>query len=789
MSPGPGSGTHGGDELRRENEELRARIAQLSAASLRIGSSLDLDTVLGEIAESARALTGARYAAIATMDENGKPVDFVTSGFTEEEHRAMEEWSDGPKLFEHFRDLDGPLRIADVPGHVRALGFSPDRLPWGTFQGTPMRHRGQHVGNFYLVEKEGRAAFTDDDEEILILFGAQAAAAIANARTYRDEQRARADLEALVETSPVGVAVFDAVTGRAVSFNREARRIVETLLAPDRPPEELLSILTLRRADGREIALADYPLAETLGSAETVRGEEIVLSTPDGRSVTTLVNATPIPSRDGAVGSVVVTLQDLAPLEELDRMRAEFLRMVSHELRTPLAAIKGSTAAVLGGVRNFAPVETLAFFRVVDEQADRMIGLVADLLDAGRIDAGTLSVAAEPTEMATLVEGARTAFLSGGGRHAVTIDLPPDLPRVMADRERIAQVLGNLLANAARQSPESLPICIAAVREDVHVAVSVADQGQGIAPERLAHLFRKHAGTGEGEAGGSGLGLAICKGLVEAHGGRIRAESAGPGRGARFTFTLPVADEPGAAPPGADRQAPAPQPEAECILVVDDDPQTLRHVRDALAGAGYSPLVCADFRELAQIVREEQPALVLLDLVLPGADGIELMQTLPELARQPVIFISAYGRDETVARALEAGAADYIVKPFSPTELVARVRAALRRRADPEPFVLGDLAIDYDRRQVAVAGRAVELTPTEYELLRMLSLEAGRVVTYPALLDQVWDQRADGSWKVVRAFVKQLRAKLGDKAADPSWIFNVRGVGYRMPRPGEPSES
>ena len=141
----------------------------------------------------------------------------------------------------------------------------------------------------------------------------------------------------------------------------------------------------------------------------------------------------------------------------------------------------------------------------------------------------------------------------------------------------------------------------------------------------------------------------------------------------------------------------------------------------------------------------------------------------------------------TVARALEAGAADYIVKPFSPTELVARVRAALRRRADLEPFVLGEFAIDYDRRRVTVAGRAVELTPTEYELLRLLSLEAGRVLTYRALLDQIWSRRAEGSWKVVRAFVKQLSAKLGDDAADPSWIFNVRGVGYRMARPGEPS--
>ena len=219
---------------------------------------------------------------------------------------------------------------------------------------------------------------------------------------------------------------------------------------------------------------------------------------------------------------------------------------------------------------------------------------------------------------------------------------------------------------------------------------------------------------------------------------------------------------------------------------MDDDPLTLRHVRDALAEAGYSPVVTGEHRELADIVRAERPALVLLDLVLPGADGVELMQTVPALADLPVIFISAYGRDETVARALEAGAADYIVKPFSPTELVARIRAVLRRRADPEPFVLGDLAIDYNRRLVTVAGRAVNLTATEYELLRALSLGAGRVVTYETLLDRVWRDRTNGDRKVLLAFVKQLRAKLGDDAADPTWIFNVRGVGYRMPQPGEP---
>ena len=139
--------------------------------------------------------------------------------------------------------------------------------------------------------------------------------------------------------------------------------------------------------------------------------------------------------------------------------------------------------------------------------------------------------------------------------------------------------------------------------------------------------------------------------------------------------------------------------------------------------------------------------------MLPGTDGIELMRQVPELAERPVIFISGYGRDETIARALEAGADDYIVKPFSPTELTARIRAALRRRADPDTFVLGDLAIDHEQRRVTLAGRPVTLTATEYEVLRLLALNAGRVTTYEVLLHQVWRGRDTAGPKIVRAFV------------------------------------
>ena len=772
------------DEPNPDVEALRERSARLSGAILRISASLDVDTVLREVVDSARALTGARYGVIATIDEVGRPLGHVASGLTPEEAREMAAWPDAMRLFEHLRGLDGPLRLPDLGEYVASLGLAPGLIACRTFQGTPMRHQGLDVGHFFLGEKAGGAEFTDEDEEVLVLLAAQAAIAIANARAHRDERRARADLEALVETSPVGVVVFEAATGNPLTVNREAKRMLAGLLGPDGSLESLREVLTSRLADGREVTL------DELKHAETLRAAEVELSVPDGRSVRMLVNATPIRSGGGEAETVVVTMQDLAALEETERLRAAFLGMVSHELRAPVAAIRGSAVTLLEDERELDAAERRAFHRIIVEQSGHMRRLVGDLLDAGRIDAGKLSVEPEPREIARLVEQARTAFESGGGRQAMRIDLPTDLPRVMADERRIVQVLGNLLANAARHAPQSSPIHVAAVREGLEVAVSVTDEGRGIPPERLPHLFRRYADAGNGDgAAGFGLGLAICKGLVEAHGGRIRAESAGAGRGTRFTFTLPVAEEAGAAglarapsPPRGTRSAKPP------VLVVDDDPQMLRRIRDALAAAGYAPVVTGAPEEVASLIRTHRPQLVVLDLVLPDTDGIELMRSVPELADLPVIFISAYGRDETVVQALEAGADDYVVKPFSDAELAARVRAALRRRAGTEPFVLGALAIDYERRRVTVAGRAVHLTPHEYELLRVLSLDAGRVVTFKSLLRRLWANGENGKesdTEPVRGVVKRLRRKLGEDAANPTYVLNERGVGYRMPGPDE----
>ena len=368
------------DEAARRIESPRERDATLASAILRVGRSLNLDTVLREVVDGARALTGARYGVITTVDGDGQPRDFVTSGFTLDEQRAMESWPDALRLFGHLRELAAPLRLPDLDAWIRSLGLSPCPFPCGTFQATPMRHQGTAAGGFFLGGKA--AGFTDADEELLVLFAQQAASALANARAHREEQRARADLAALVETCPVGVAVFDAASGVPLSLNREARRIVARLGTPDDSVERLRAALVCRRGDGREVTLGD------LGTGETVRAEEVEIFVRGGKSVRTLIDATPIRSPEGAVERVVVTLQDLAPFEALERSRAAFLGMVSHELRTPLAAIKGSAATALEDGQDPDRDELRQFLRIIEEQAGRMSGLIGDLLDAGRLGAG-----------------------------------------------------------------------------------------------------------------------------------------------------------------------------------------------------------------------------------------------------------------------------------------------------------------------------------------------------------------------------------------------------------------
>ena len=789
------------DELTAEVTALRERLSSLSEASLRINESLDFEMVLQGVLDSARSLTGARYGMIYLFSDTGRIGDNVFSGVSPEQARQFWEMPNAMVFHRNLEEHEGTVRIRDFHSHIKEHSLPELHLPFPVnpvlpVLAVPILSRGERVGAIYLGDKEQQSVvsgaeleFTLGDEEAMSVFASQAALVISNARIHREEQRARAYLETLLNTTPVGVLVFDAENAALLYANREATRILGDQLLPGGSVDELLSTATFRRSDGREIPLSALPVARVLRSGEVLQAEEIVIEAQDGRSISVMVNATPILSDEGAVERVVASVQDVTRMAELEKLRAEFLGMIGHELRTPLASIKGSASTLLDSSASLDPAETVQYHRIINEQADYMRDLIADLIDVVRIETGTLSVHPEPTEVSRLVDEGRNAFLSAGGRDNMRINLMPDLPPVMADRRRVAQVIGNLLVNAARNSHETSAIRVDAAVEDLHVAISVADSGKGLPPERLPYLFQKFTRPEDRDPNRDlGLGLAICKGIVEAHGGRIWAESDGPGLGSRFTFTVPTsAQAPASA--AAERVHTAAATgragrEQTRVLAVDDDPRLLKHVRDSLANAGYSPVVTGDPDEVLSLMEETRPHVVLLDLMLPGTDGVELMRDIHTSHDTPVIFLSAYDQDELIARAFENGAVDYIVKPFSPTELAARVNAALRKKAEkPSSFKLGELAINYAERSVVVAGRYVELTPIEYGLLVELSTNLGSALTHEQLLLRVWGSSQSGDARPMRTAIKNLRRKLGDEVGSPRYVVTVPRVGYRMPRP------
>jgi two-component system, OmpR family, KDP operon response regulator KdpE len=220
------------------------------------------------------------------------------------------------------------------------------------------------------------------------------------------------------------------------------------------------------------------------------------------------------------------------------------------------------------------------------------------------------------------------------------------------------------------------------------------------------------------------------------------------------------------------------------VLVVDDEVEMQRALRAGLQYHDFDVRAVGSGEEAIRESAAWRPDVILLDLGLPGMDGFATLRALRPATRAAVIVVSVMPGEKDKVRALDAGADDYVVKPFGTEELVARIRAVLRRQADVttgEPVVrTGDLEIDIARRHVSVHGETVRLTPTEYELLRYLALHAGKPVSHSTLLRQVWGEYAVGDKYNTRYVVAQIRKKLGDDPSNPRYIVNEPGVGYRL---------
>jgi len=222
------------------------------------------------------------------------------------------------------------------------------------------------------------------------------------------------------------------------------------------------------------------------------------------------------------------------------------------------------------------------------------------------------------------------------------------------------------------------------------------------------------------------------------------------------------------------------------VLVVEDEPQMLRFLRTSLGTHGYRLVETTTAAEALAQAAARSPDVILLDLGLPDLDGLEVTRRLREWTTTPIIVLSARGQDEDKINALDAGADDYLTKPFSVGELLARIRVALRHAAgvaagaQESVFVVGDLRVDLAKREVFVGAEEVHLTPTEYRLLGVLVKYAGKVVTHRQLLKEVWGPHYVEHTQYLRVFMGQLRQKLEPEPAKPRYLINEPGVGYRL---------
>jgi PAS domain S-box-containing protein len=485
-------------------------------------------------------------------------------------------------------------------------------------------------------------------------------------------------------------------------------------------------------------------------------------------------------------------MQDVTEMREQSAWKLELLSILAHDLRTPLATLKGHATALLANYQNWGSEMGMEFLRTINRNVDELIHQVERNLALTRVETGRLGLRPEAIEPEALIHQAIERAAGSLGEREIIYDLSDDLPQLRVDPARTEEVIINLLDNASRYTPSETPISIRTRTFDNWLHISVVDQGPGIPSEKQREIFEKYV-RGEGDVKGTGLGLYISRKIVEAHGGRIWVDSppAGEDHGAVFTFSLPILPEiPIETSPAREIHESlalgdgSKIADSQKILVVEDeiDVQTLLHT--ILTQEGYQVDIASDGPTALDIIQVDAPNLVLLDWMMPGMRGLQVCRNIRRWSNIPIIMVTSKTSQADLIAALDAGADDYVTKPFQTEELFARIRALIRRRdvldieVDDEQFYADGLRIDYAARSVWCYDELLDLTPTEYNLIVYLACHRGQVITYDQLIDEIGDPAEKRNRHRLFVHISRLREKIERDPKNPHFIQTRWGVGY-----------
>ncbi|MDW7990667.1 MAG: GAF domain-containing protein, partial [Anaerolineae bacterium] len=372
-------------------------------------------------------------------------------------------------------------------------------------------------------------------------------------------------------------------------------------------------------------------------------------------------------------------LETAERLKEVDRLKSQFLANMSHELRTPLNSIIGFSRVILKGIDGPITEQQRQDLEAIYNSGQHLLGLINDILDISKIEAGKMELTFEPTDLKEIIRGVMSTAIALVKDKPIELQqsVPENLPTIIADSRRIRQVLLNLVSNAAKFTDEGF-IRVEARTEGDYVVISVSDSGIGIPPEKLPKIFEAFTQVDSSPSrkyGGTGLGLTISKSFVELHGGKIWVESE-LGKGSTFTFALPIQGPPTRAeakPEEASKQtepAPAPEEPRRVVLCVDDEEGVITLFRRYLEKQGYRVVGLTDPTWVVETAKEIRPFAITLDVMMPGKDGWQVIQELkadPATRDIPVIMCTIVSEK---GKGISLGAADYLVKPILEEDLL-----------------------------------------------------------------------------------------------------------------------
>lgn len=591
--------------------------------------------------------------------------------------------------------------------------------------------------------------------------------------------------------------------------------VTEQLIYTNPGAQRLLSIETADLASVGDVRTRLLTLAANPSVARTeldrlwLTLEErqfVDLALTDGVVRWLRVQSFPVYDNPGHLLGRGLLLDDVTLERSATQSRNETLAMAAHELKTPLAIIKGSATTLLSSAMRWDVAMQREMLQMIDTQADRLHEILNTLLEVWRLDAGKQQIRFSEIYLPELLLALVERWQKNAPNHRFVCEVARDLPTLLGEPVRLEQALQQLLHNAVICSPAGGTIKLVLTGDEKELHLSISDQGRGIASEHLEQIFERfyRVPGGDERLQGSGLGLTVVRAIVEAHGGRVWADSAGIGEGAVFYCALPLTppgvqttswqtmgalptvkltrSERGAATGQAVRQS-----QRVRVAVVESDPRIARYLRANLEEQHYRVQVFHHGTQFLQQFDLEEPELVLLATSLTDIQGIELLQRLREFSRVPVVVLTEEDDEDERVHLLDLGADDLVGKPFSMKELLARLRVVLRRQnaaganeAGASTFTTGELVIDYAQHQVLLAGRAIQLSRTEYKLLSTLAQNVGRVLTHELLLERVWGAEYNREVDFIWVYISRLRRKIEPDSRHPRYIVTVPDVGYKL---------